>query len=254
MMTVYADELFAVNFISNILLFYAYALLHGIKRRRLRIITASAAGAVYAVIEAVLYIPMLFRAAVLAVMTVTAFGRARAVLNTLGIMFTAVCAEGITAAVLAFSGADARLASGAVTVFAPEAAAALAYFAAYPAMLLYKRIFRRGGRYKSVVLFLNGIRVSFRVMYDSGNLLKYKGLPVIIANWKEIRALFGCGTYAELIDCLPDMISYGTIGKSGVMPVFIPDKCTIDGMECAAAAAVTERGFKGCGGIAGDID
>ncbi len=254
MMTVYADELFAVNFASNILLFYAYALLHGIKRKRIRIISAAAAGAVYAVLEAVLLIPMFLRAAVLAMMTVAAFGRTKAALNTLGIMFTAVCAEGVTAAALAFTGADARLASGCVTVFAPETAAAAVYFAAYPAMLLYKRLFRRGGRYKSVAFYMDGMRVSFKALYDSGNLLKYKGMPVIVANWEEVRELFGCTEYSELFECLPDMLSYGTIGKGGVMPVFVPDKCTVDGTECAAAAAVTERSFKGCGGIAGDID
>ena len=105
-MTVYADELFAVNFVSNILLFYAYSLLRGIKPRRIRVLAAAAVGGLYAVIETVFGLHEVIRIPVLACMIAAAFGRSGFIVNLSGVMFVSVCAEGLTAAVLSFAKSD----------------------------------------------------------------------------------------------------------------------------------------------------
>ena len=51
-LTVYADEVFAVNSVSNILLIYACNTLWGEKNNHLRIISAACIGGLNAVLEA----------------------------------------------------------------------------------------------------------------------------------------------------------------------------------------------------------
>lgn len=253
-MIIYADELFAVNFVSNALLFYAYAMLRGVKKRHIRILSSAAAAALYAVTEAVFGISVYLRPVVLAAAVALAFGYAGVISNTLGIMFVSVCAEGMTVAVLSFLGTDAVFAAGSISVFAPELLSAAVYFAAYPILLLCRYFIGKQRRCRKIMIRYNDKEISFKAMYDSGNLLKYKGMPVLIIDAETAGPLFDCGKYSEIFSAAPDILRFGTVGKSGIMPVFVPDKCVIDGVECPAAAAVSERGFgNGFGGIAGDI-
>ncbi|HIU57774.1 MAG TPA: sigma-E processing peptidase SpoIIGA [Candidatus Ornithomonoglobus merdipullorum] len=251
-MTVYADELFAVNFVSNILLFYAYSLLRGIKPRRIRVLAAAAVGGLYAVIETVFGLHEVIRIPVLACMIAAAFGRSGFIVNLSGVMFVSVCAEGLTAAVLSFAGADARLAAGRMTLFASEPVSAAAYLAAYPIMLLCGAAIRRAGRRRRVVIEYGGRRTELFAMYDSGNLLRYKGLPVIVIGREATAELFECD-YSELLLRAPDILRCNTVGGGGMLPVFIPENCVVDGSRRDAAVAVADRGFRGFGGITGDM-
>lgn len=251
-MTVYADELFAVNFVSNILLFYACSLFRRIRLRRMRLFASAVAGGLYAVAETVLGLPAGMRIPVLAFMTVGAFGRSGFIVNLGGVMFVSVCAEGLTAALLSFVGGDARLAAGRMTIFASEPVSAVIYLAAYPLMLLCGLAIRRAGRRRRVAIEYGGRKTKFWAMYDSGNLLKYKGLPVIVIGRNTAEELFECD-YSELMFHAPDILRCNTVGGCGMLPVFIADHCIVDGSERTAAVAAADRGFGNFGGITGDI-
>lgn len=249
-MTVYADELFAVNFASNILLLIAYRQLRGMGKKRLRIAAAAALGALYAVFETVFAFTAAFRIPLLVIMTCVAFGARGLIENTLGVMFVSVCAEGLAIAVTAFSGARAALAAGQITLFASEPAMAAVYISAYPLLMIFYRIIGKKRRKRRVVLEYGGKKTSFLALYDSGNLLRYNGLPVIVIGSETARELIDFTSYDELTAAAPELLRYNTVGGGGVMPVFVPERCTIDGAEVRAAAAVAERGFEmGCGGI-----
>lgn len=253
-MTIYADELFAVNFISDFLLIYAYAVICGIKKRKRMIDIAAAAGGLYAVIEAVFGFSIVLRAVLPFIMAFISFGRHKALYNAAGLVLFSICIEGVTIAALSFFGAGAEFASGKVTLFTSGITAAFVYIASYPIIIAARHFFKRGGRYRTVEIYYNGREIKFRALYDSGNLLKYRGMPVVIADWHTAAGLFSAESYAELITSAPDVVSYSTISKSGIMPVFVPDICRIDGKQCSAAAAVSEKRFSGgYGGIAGNI-
>lgn len=241
-MTIYADELFAVNFISNMLLLCAYTVIFRIKRRYMRIAGAAALGGIYAVCEAVFMIPVVLRAAVVVIMVFTAFGRYRLIVHTLRIMLLTVFAEGITIIAASITGAGAEMAAGRITVFAPELPLFIFYLLSYPCMLLAKRALKSNS-IKRVYIRYNSREVSFNVLYDSGNLLKHRGKPVLIAEWQAVKELFSCKTYEEYNEKASDFVLYRTIGKNGAVPVFEPDICRIDGELKDISAAVVERGF-----------
>lgn len=254
-MTIYADELFAVNFVSNILLLLAYTVIFGIKRSHMRLAGSAAAGGLYAVCEAILELPVLLRIAALLLMILAAFGRHRLMLHTFRLMLLAVFAEGITLIAASVIGANAELAAGRITVFAPELPLFILYLLSYPVMLIVKRAAANSGRIKRVYIRYNNKEVRFNVLYDSGNLLKHHGRPVLIAEWQAVEELFSCKTYEEYRDQASDFVLYRTIGKNGAVPVFEPDACRIDGEPKDVSAAVVGRTFarqyKGIVGSAG---
>ena len=244
-MTIYADELFAVNFISNMLLLLAYTVIFGIKRSYARLAIASSAGGIYAVCEAVWDIPAVLRAAALIAMVFIAFGRHRLMLHAFRVMLMTVFAEGITLIASSALGANAELAALRITLFAPELPLLFLYLLSYPLLLIAKKATANAGRIRNVYIRYNNRETRFRVLYDSGNLLRHRGKPVLIAEWKAVEELFPCMTYEEYKDQASDFVLYRTIGKNGAVPVFEPDVCRIDGELKEVSAAVAERSFAG---------
>lgn len=243
-----------MNFISNMLLICAYALIFGIKKNYGRISAAAAAGGTYAVCEAVFMLPEVFRAAALVLMAFIAFGRYKVIQHTLRLMILAIIAEGITIMAVSVIGADAKLASGRITVFAKGAPLFILYVLSYPCMLLFKHAAVRGNRIKQVYIRYNNRETHFNVLYDSGNLLKYHGRPVLIAEWEAVKSLMESAEYEEYRERASDFVLYRTIAKNGAVPVFEPEICRIDGEPVNISAAVVEQGFSGqYKGIVGSI-
>ncbi|MGN0182829.1 MAG: sigma-E processing peptidase SpoIIGA [Candidatus Ornithomonoglobus sp.] len=253
-MKIYVDEIFAVNMVSQLLMLYSYSILSGIKIRHSRIIAAAAAGGAYAAVEAAAAIPHILRIPALALICFIAFGRKRLVHDTAQLMLLCLAVEGLTIAVVSLSGGGAELAKGAVTLFASEPVTAVIYIASYPAVLLYKKLSDMKKKYRRITVIHKGKTTEFTALYDSGNLLKYHGSAVILTDAVTGLAISGSGSYDELMAVTETFITYGTIGKSGVLPVIEPERCLIDGREATAALAVTNRDFKGkYNGIVGEI-
>ncbi|MDD6763484.1 MAG: sigma-E processing peptidase SpoIIGA [Clostridiales bacterium] len=253
-MKIYVDEIFAVNMLSQLLMLYSYGILSGHKCRHGRIIAAAAAGGAYSAAEAAAAIPHILRIPLLALLSLIAFGRGRLIRDTARLMLLCVLVEGLTIAVISISGGGAALAEGTVTLFASEPLTAVIYTASYPVLVIYKRLSDMRKKYRRITVIYKGKSTEFTALYDSGNLLKYHGNTVILTDLDTGLSISGCGSYEELLECAEAFITYGTIGKSGVLPVIEPERCRVDGMESAAALAVTNRSFEGkYNGIAGKI-
>ncbi len=240
--------------VSQLMLLYSYGILSGIKICHGRIIAAAAAGGFYAAVEAAAPLCHILRIPVLVLICFIAFGKRRLVHDTAQLMLLCLAVEGLTIAAVSVSGGGAELAGGAVTLFASEPLTAMVYIASYPSVLLYKKLSEKRKKYRRITVIHKGKTTEFTALYDSGNLLKYHGSAVILTDFVTGLAIAGCGSYDELTACSEAFITYGTIGKSGVLPVIEPERCRIDGREVVAALAVTNRSFKGkYNGIAGEI-
>ena len=244
-MTVYADEVFLVNTLSNALLLYAYAYISGLAPKHRRMLAAAATGGIYAALEAAFGIPPLLRAAVLCALVYISFGGAAVIKHTVRIMLICFVIEGITLTALSASGAGAVLMRGTVVIFAAEPVGAAVFILAYPVYILIMRLRKSSRRYIRIRITYRGRYAEFNALYDSGNLLKYRGKPVIMAAWDAVGSLLDCADYTTLCDSSEDFVIYHTVSGAGILPVIEPEVCEADGAEVCAAVAVVSRKFKG---------
>lgn len=243
-MTIYADEVFAVNTVSNILLLYAYCTLYRIHVKKLRLIGAAAFGGVYSVFDAVFALPWIFRVVILFSMVCIAFGRRGNTLHTLRLMFISVCVEAVTLTGIVLVGGSAVI-SGVITVFAQGTVAAIIYLISYPVIIGIKYIMRVKQKYRRVNVIYSGKEIEFVALHDSGNLLRYKGRPVIMVDWETAEVLFPYTDYTELEINSTAFVMYNTLSGGGMLPVFEDIKCYINGISVNSVMAVTRRKFSG---------
>lgn len=242
-MIIYADELFIVNVLSDFMLFCAYTVLYGVKKVYLRIAAASAFGGVFAVLDTVYDLSGVIRIPVLFIMVFIVFGRHRLLMNTLRLMMIIVLIQGITIMTVSAVGADALLVSGTVNVFVRGAELFIIYIFSYPVLLLIKKFIVKNDRIKSVYIECGGKKVCFNALYDSGNLLKYHNIPVMVVQWNAVMDLMNYSSYEEYYQNAEGYVLYKTIGKNGVIPIFKPSTCKIDGDIHNIAIAVVNYGF-----------
>lgn len=243
-MTIYADEVFAINTVSNILLLYSYCLLYRIHAKRARLLAAAVLGGLYAVFDAVLEPMWLARTAVLAVMAVLAFGKKGTAAHTLKLMFISVCVEAVTLTGIVIVGGSAVI-SGAIIAFANGKIAAAIYLISYPTVIAIRYIMRKKQKYRRVTIVYNNREIEFFALRDSGNLLRYNGKSVITVEWRTARELFEYEDYSELELNSAAFIVYNTLSGGGILPVFENVKCYINGISADSVMAVTDRGFSG---------
>lgn len=253
-MEIYVDEIFVVNMLSELLLLAARSALSGVGARRLRLLAASAAGGLYAAVEAAAGLPRVLRLPMLFAVCLAAFGRRRLARGCAELMLLAACAEGLTVAAAAFFGADAQLARGTVTLFAPEAPAAVLYALPYPLLIVSKRLRDRRGRRLRISVSGGVNPAEFTALRDSGNLLKHRGLPVIFIDRETGLKVSGCEDYEELKAGAEEFVTYRTVDGLGVLPLLTPEHCEADGREVRAVLAAADRSFsEKYSGIAGEL-
>ena len=252
-MTIYADEIFAVNSLSALLLIYVHFIIKGMPFSHLRITGAVLLCGIYSVFETVFSLPAIIRLPILICMTAVSSGIKGLIKNTFSLMFLSVCAEAATVAVLTLINGGAFIGGGIVTVFAPEGMAAIVYTLSYPTLILIKRLRIKMKKNRNVRIRYNGKEVSFSAMYDSGNLLKYHGKPVIIISWSKAAELFEADLYEELMSASEEFVMYGTIGSGGIIPIFKPECCFVGENKKDIYAAITENDLGGYSAIVGDI-
>lgn len=243
LMIIYADELFVINALSDFLLLCTYTFLYGVKRSYIRIIASSVSCGLYSVFEAVYDIHYVFRIPVLFLMVLIAWGRIRFITNTLKLMTIIVCIQGITVFVLSAVSIDASLVSGTLNVFANGTELFVIYIISYPVMLLVKHIVIKKNRIRHIYVEFNGRNALFDALYDSGNLLRYHNKPVIVAQWSAVCNVMEYDSYDEYYKNAQDYVLYKTIGRNGVIPVFEPNICRIDGEIHEVEIAIVNYGF-----------
>ena len=252
-MVIYADVVFFVNLISAAALLYLSAILTGKKVSVMRLILASSLSGVYAVFDAVFALPYIFRAATLFCMSFISCGRVGIVLNTSLIMLTSVLLEAVFMLFMTLVGANGYIRSGVITVFAGGTFAMLFYALSFPVVYTVSLLFKKRLKKRAVNIKINGRSIQRTLLYDSGNLLTYKGLSVAVVSWNTISELLSETSYQEFLENTTDRVLYSTVGKVGMLPAIKPDKCTVDGSLCDIYIAVSDNGFLRCGGIIGDI-
>ena len=253
-MTVYADVVFIANFISVIALLLGYSAVFGGRISVFRLCLSGTFSGLYAVCEAVFCLPHIMRVAVLFLLIATAFGRENIVYNTARFAFVAVCVEVLFTAVMSIIGRSAVVTDGSVTVFCSDFVGATVYFSVFPLLLFIKRYTKKRNSQKHAEFVINGQKITFTLLYDSGNLLTHKGVSVAVVAWCKIKDLFTGMEYNDFLITAEDRMIYNTVSAGGILPVITPSESVIDGVGVNIKLAVAERSFGACDGIVGDLN
>ena len=241
------------NFISTFALLKAYGFVFGGRVGAVRTSLASAVSGLYAVLEQVLFLPYVLRTAVLFLLIAIAFGRIGVLYNTVRFAFVTVCVEVLFMAIMSLTGRDAFVARGSVTVFCNGIWGIAAYLMVYPLLLLIKKSIKMRSHKKSAEFVINGQKTTLSLLYDSGNLLTYKGASVAVVAWDSIKDLFPDMDYDEFLITCEDRMIFNTVGRGGIIPVITPDSPSIDGSTVNIKIAVSQRSFNGYDGVVGDM-
>ncbi len=252
MEVVYADVLFASNFIINYLLLYMTVQFCRIERPKKWIAAGAGLGAVYAVL--VLFPELLFlrsgwiKLVFAILMVMIAAGWKNKILKPC-LIFAAVSAAFAGAALAAQMFFNTKLSYNG-TYLPIQMPVMLAVFAAM--YLLLEGIVRylrkdkvQNGVVKAQIGF-NGSQAQLRVLIDSGNTLRdpITASPVLIAEKEHISELFPISgdSSLEILKNLHDadskiklrLLPYRSVGKDGgLLAAFKPDYVCIDGKEKA---------------------
>ena len=253
-MTVYADVVFIANFVSVITLLSGYSAVFGGRIKLVRLLLSGSVSGIYAVCEAVLLLPHIMRLPVLFLLAVIAFGRKNVIYNTARFAFVAVCVEVLFIAVMSIMGQRAFVTDSNVTVFCSGMVGVLVYFLSFPLLLFIKRYTKKHSSQKHAEFVINGQKITFTLLYDSGNLLTHKGVSVAVVAWCKIKDLFTGMEYNDFLITAEDRMIYNTVSAGGILPVITPSESVIDGVEVNIRLAVAERSFGACDGIVGDLN
>lgn len=250
-MVIYADVIFFVNFISTLVLIFAYEIMFSCKRHILRAVAASAVSGIYAIAETILGIPYILRTAVLFLIVIIAFGKHCVLYNTARFVFVNICIQIVFMILMTAIGNDAYIANGSITVFSCDILGFMVYTLSFPLMLTVRRIIKLRSEFRHCILVLMGKNKHITLLYDSGNLLMHKGTPVAVVAWSAIKDALPVDGYDELITATDERIIFNTIGNGGILPIIMPGKFIIDGKQTNIVIAVINRNFKGYDGIIG---
>ncbi|MDR0952354.1 MAG: sigma-E processing peptidase SpoIIGA [Oscillospiraceae bacterium] len=251
MQIIYVDDVFLLNLVINYFILLATAKLCAFPLKRLLFAFSAAVGAVYSVLILIWgFLGLLpIKLCLGIVMVLIAFGKCRH-------LFKAFCAFLCVSA--AFGGAvyAASMLVGTTPgklgyISLSMRTLAISFAVCYIALtLVFKRLGakNRRGRSMGVEVVQGGRRAVFRALYDTGNELydPLSGLPVMVAEAESLRELFPEALLGALAKSPVDFIAeasesgalktrfrlvlYTSAGaSSGLLPVFKPDRLTIDG-------------------------
>jgi len=248
---VYIDTLFLINFMINLTLLKITSVILKRNASTLRLCTAAALGAVYAVCmffpDADFFYIFPFKVAVSAIMVkiiCPGCSLVRYVKSIFIFLLVSFTFAGILLALVYFAGAEAsngvHLASGIfyfdISLGVLATASVLCYVIITASTVFFKR--SRSLGIKKICIRLGNKECEITALSDTGNLLfdPISHNPVIIAEKEYVQPLFPNG----VPDCesLPEdnirlrFIPYSSLGKSnGVLTGFVPDRVSIEGKK-----------------------
>lgn len=253
-MTVYADIVFFGNLISSLLLLFSVGIIFNIKGEWYRLLLASVLCGLYAVGEQIFLLWQPFRVGVVFLMTATAWGWRGAFYNTLRAVFVSTVVVVTVAGVCAIIGINSYIAISGITVVANSGVVAVICIFAYPVTVGLSKLKKKYDRLISGEFTIDGRALKFRLLYDSGNLLRHKGMPVVVMDWKAFGEILNVNSYDEAVLKAQERLIYNTVSASGIMPLIKPEKAVIRGIGCETYIGLTKRHFTGYQGVIGDID
>lgn len=245
-MVVYADIIFAVNFISAYIMLYLlgrYAIKEKISVRRL--VLASVIGGIGAVIafsfEMREIITYALRLLTMVLMSLTAFYNRRRQLIEQMIWIFAMSAimmfSVFILSALVQKAVSVIVKAGVIYLDIPPMLFIIVFTVSYAALALFMKVFksRKNKRYYIMSITHNGKTIDVTALFDSGNLLKepITGKYVSIVEWDRIKWLFDAdytfddiGMHAE--DLKLWAVPFKSLGnKSGIIFAFIADRVRI---------------------------
>lgn len=245
-MVIYADVIFAANFVSSYILLYILGkIINKTAVRKKRLAAASLIGAVCAAVVFCTKIPVcaayIIRAGSVFLMIFTAFFELRKRLPEqlawfalmTGMMMFAM----ITFVSVIKSTAVSAVKAGVVYFNIPPLIFLVTLSVSYPAMIFFVKMFknRKNKRYYIMNVTHNDKKVTVSALFDSGNLLRepITGKCVSILEWSEAKKLFEADfEYSELQNHAEDMklwvIPFNSLGnQSGMIFAFLADSIDI---------------------------
>ena len=227
---IYIDEIFLVNVLADYVLLLSAATLRSLPLKRRRFALGALLGGAYALLSALP--PLIWlrsggvKLAVSLLMGAAAFG-------TEGLLRSWLCFLLLSAAFAGVFLGLGRLGRGSF----PSLLIAFALLYALLRLLLSRQL--EGRRLMDCEVTLLEKSVRFRALYDTGNALfdPVSGLHVLIAESAALAPLFPCtlsGDAAGDFRLLSEharcrLLPYRSVGGSGLLLCFRPDKLTLDG-------------------------
>lgn len=225
-MTVYADILFLINFAFDAEILAILCKVYSKKIPPLRFLLSACMGGLAGVFVFIPYFKIL------------SLPPARLILP---IIMTALvflpCKKGRLAGAAAVFTVISFLFSGAIHFFGMSAFSGLLLPAGlYPAICIVKKNIKK--KRSTAVLKYKDRKISEEGFFDSGNLLKSGGAPVILGSCAVFERLFGKGFRIEAVSEWADsedirLVPYSTLGKSGAVLGIRLDSAVIDGKTYA---------------------
>ena len=274
--TIYADELFIINFIINYLLLFAAARIGGEYIKRRRLVLSACIGAVYGLL--IFFRELSFLGSVAgklifaAVMTAAAFGireRRRFLKNLLLFLASSLSFGGIILFLYIFGfNSICEIRNNIYYIDVPAHTLILSSIFAYAVLsfVFRKRAEDKKANIKKIDVIQGEKSVSFFALTDTGNSLcdPRNNAPVIIAEYSSVRELLSpCVTNvldAKNPECyplaLPEICDFGTFrllpfstvdSSFSLLLAFRPEAVSADGVVLSDALIAISRG-KICGG------
>lgn len=234
MTVIYVDTLFLLNALVDYLLLLGAARLAGERLRRLRFALGAALGGGYA---AAIFLPGLgflqalpCRLAVLALMSVAAYGGSRRLLRQSLLFLALSCALGGGVLAVSLLGGRGMSLSGGVVYSAMDIKTVLLSAAGCwgGVTLVFRGLARHtasAGELTAVRLTLGGRSVELTALRDTGNTLTdpVSGVPVLVAEGARLLPLLPPGTLeprelADPVDCLEKLRDGPLAGRARLLP------------------------------------
>ncbi len=227
-MTVYADSLFLVNFLSEYALLLLTEKIISVKARKFRKGAAAVFGALLSVIIFCTDIPLpqsaITLAAAFLIVCAAYIGNKRAVLRAYPAFLLISCIySGIITAVSGFLNINAVIRSGMIYMSINTMLFVIIFICTYPAILLGAQILNPHRRkICKISVSYGGKSVTINALYDSGNLLCDGAKGVIIAEWDAVKPLFDIEDMYEIDGA--KILPFGSLGGCRTVLVFYADK------------------------------
>lgn len=234
-MTVYADSLFLINFISvYLLLTLTEKILSAVisipKKMLASVLGAATAAAVFCAVIPQRYSTAVQIADALLIAFVSYRGSRKKVFEAAAAIFALSCIYPYIAVLFIKNGAVIK--NGIVYAEIPFGLFAVIFICTYSVILLFTKLIKIKKKTYCISFFHNGSSLGTTALYDSGNLLSDGQKSVIVAEWSVIKQLLGMENYEELYTHIDSMqlkiLPFRTLDKgAGAAVVFYADKIHI---------------------------
>lgn len=240
-MIVYLDILFVMNFIMNYIVLVIASSFGGIYTKKMKIIFSAFVGALYAVFTFfsyfdflnILIVKLIFGT----IITVLAFGFKKIIKNTVLVLIISSAIAGIVMSVsLVTHNENYMMISGVPYIDVKLDTLAVVFILSYVGIsVIHKGLFKnKTENICDIHIIIGNKSKKIAVFCDTGNVLTYNGMPVIIVEITELRdiipdelrCLLRSGEYFNNpVSRRVKLIHYKTISsETGIMLAFKPDK------------------------------